>query len=84
MFAQIAVDTYHDPTKKLFSYEIPKKFEGVVEPGDLVKVPFGKRMVAGFVYQISTKKPTIKTKPIKALKEKKVFTPNQITNSPNG
>ena len=78
MFAEIAVDTYQDPTKKLFTYEIPKGLAGQIKPGDLVEVPFGKRTVEGFIYQITSEKPTVKTKTITKIKKGQILTPNQI------
>ena len=78
LFTEIVVDTYQDPTKKLFTYEVPEALTKKIRPGDLVEVPFGKRTVDGFVYQITTKPPKIKTKPIKNIKRRGVFTPNQI------
>lgn len=78
MFAEIAVDTYQDPTKKLFTYEVPEALAKKVKPGDLVEVPFGKRTVEGFVYQLTTKPRGIKTKPIRNIKKRGVLTPNQV------
>jgi len=78
MFAEIAVNTYQDPTKKLFTYEVPKNLEDRVKPGDLVAVPFGKRMVNGFIYQLTSKKPKLKIKPIVKVKKKGVLTSKQV------
>jgi primosomal protein N' len=76
MYAEVAVDTHHDPTKKLFTYQVPSGLPA--NPGDLVEAPFGKREIAGFVYRLSQKSPSIKTKPLSRIKKRKLLTPQQI------
>jgi len=44
-FALVAVDTYQDPTKKLFTYSIPDNMQNLAQEGAKVKVPFGRRTV---------------------------------------
>ncbi len=76
-FAEIAVDTYQDPTKKLFTYQIPKDLEEKVSEGARVTVSFGKRIVEGYVWSKTAKKPPFPTKPVQEVKEQ-VFSANQI------
>lgn len=77
IFAEIAVDTYQDPTRKLFTYQIPKNLEGKALEGAKVSVPFGKRTVEGYIWSRSTKKPPFPTKLVLDVKEQ-IFNINQI------
>lgn len=74
-FAEIAVDSYQDPTKKLFTYEVPENFAAKV--GQKVTVPFGKRTVEGYIWVLSSKKPAFPTKEIKEVKGQG-FTEEQV------
>lgn len=77
LYAEIAVDTYQDPRKKLFTYQIPADLATQVAPGVQVTVPFGKRTAEGYVWQVSSQKPSFPTKPIQSVK-KRIFSDKQI------
>ena len=53
-YAAIAVPL---PIRKTFSYEIPEAWQGIVNPGRRVLVPFGKRFLAGYVVDVSSSPP---------------------------
>jgi len=76
-FAEIAVDTYQDPTKRLFTYRVPENLAKTVSEGTKVLIPFGKRVVEGFIWSISDRKPPFPTKEIQAVKGP-VFSKNQV------
>ncbi len=76
-FAEIAVDTYQDPRKKLFTYQIPVNLATQTTPGMQVTIPFGKRTAEGYVWQVSRKAPPFPTKPIQFVK-KRVFSDKQV------
>ncbi|TMS57891.1 primosomal protein N' [Imbroritus primus] len=46
VIARVALDT---PAGELFDYSIPASLAGTVQPGQLVTVPFGRRLVPGLV-----------------------------------
>ncbi len=77
MFAEIVVNTHQDPAKKFFTYRIPKELERGVNLGSEVLVPFGKRSVEGYVFEIKTTRPPFPTKEIKGLRGK-AFTAAQV------
>ena len=68
-FAEIVVDSYQDPTKKLFTYRVPENLADSVKEGMKVIAPFGKRVVEGYIWSITPNKPPFPTKPIEAIKE---------------
>jgi primosomal protein N' (replication factor Y) (superfamily II helicase) len=65
-FAAVAVPL---PIRKVFSYEIPEIWREEIVPGRRVLVPFGKRLLAGYVVGISAHSPAGK----KILPVRKVF-----------
>lgn len=67
-FAEITVDTYQDPTKRLFTYRVPENLAENIKEGTKVLVPFGKRVVEGFIWSISSQRPPFPTKEIQAIK----------------
>ena len=68
IFAEVAVDSYQDPTKRLFTYQVPENLADSVKEGTKVITPFGKRVVEGYIWSITPKKPPFPTKPIQAIK----------------
>ncbi|MFD2670202.1 primosomal protein N' [Marinicrinis sediminis] len=48
-FAEVIVDVPAKAVNRPFDYAIPSALEAVVEPGSRVGVPFGKRVIQGFV-----------------------------------
>ncbi|RPJ37093.1 MAG: hypothetical protein EHM27_14120, partial [Deltaproteobacteria bacterium] len=53
-YATVAVPV---PLRKTFSYEIPEAWRGVVNPGTRVLVPFGKRLLPGYVVELTSTPP---------------------------
>ena len=76
-FALVAVDTYQDPTKKLFTYSIPDNMQNLAQEGAKVKVPFGRRTVEGYIWKLTASKPSFPVKPLQEVKSQ-AFTPSQV------
>lgn len=53
MIANVIVDVPSQNTNRPFDYKIPEKFEGIVQPGVRVIVPFGPRKILGYVISLS-------------------------------
>jgi len=45
------------PIRKTFAYEIPESLQGMVNPGRRVLVPFGKRLLPGYVVELTSSPP---------------------------
>lgn len=69
LYAEVAIDSYQDPTKRLFTYQVPENLTDFAREGMKVIVPFGKRIVGGYIWAITPKKPPFPTKPIQEVKE---------------
>ena len=54
---------------ELFDYHIPGEFEGLIQPGSLVNVPFGKQTVQGIVVNLLDEPAVAETKDIEAIIE---------------
>ena len=65
--AQVAVEARVGSQSGLFDYAVPDALTGVIEVGHRVRVPFGKRMVTGFVYALDQAPSVLDLKPIEAL-----------------
>lgn len=61
MFAQVALPL---PSHKLFTYKIPSYLEGKVDLGFRVLVPLKKRLISGFVVELTQTTPVKNTKEI--------------------
>ncbi|WP_078380947.1 primosomal protein N' [Sutcliffiella halmapala] len=66
-YASVIVDVPAKQTDRAFDYEIPEKWEGFIQTGMRVIVPFGPRQVQGFVIEIKATSSVKKTKPISSL-----------------
>lgn len=77
LYADVAVDTYQDPTKKLFTYRIPEVLKAQALKGAKVLVPFGKRSVEGYIWNLAKKKPSFPTKEIREVK-REAFAESQM------
>ncbi|MBB5172132.1 primosomal protein N' [Texcoconibacillus texcoconensis] len=64
MIANVIVDVPAQQIDRTFDYEIPPRFEQVVQPGVRVAVPFGPRKVQGFVVSLSETSQFDRLKPI--------------------
>jgi primosomal protein N' (replication factor Y) len=57
MYAKVIVDVPARPTDRGFDYSVPPELEGCVEVGSRVEVPFGPRVLQGFVVGLSGQAP---------------------------
>jgi len=55
MYADVVVLTYQSPEINSYTYEVPEELEKLIKPGQLVKIPFGKRTPSGLVLSTSRK-----------------------------
>ena len=69
LYAEVVIDSYQDPTKRLFTYRIPDNLIDSAREGVKVAAPFGKRVVEGYIWSITPTKPPFPTKPIQEIKE---------------
>ncbi|MCD7885696.1 MAG: primosomal protein N' [Lachnospiraceae bacterium] len=55
MYADIIIDISHSKLDQTFQYRIPPELAGMLEPGDVVELPFGNsnRLVKGYVLRVS-------------------------------
>ncbi|MGI8315068.1 primosomal protein N' [Halobacillus mangrovi] len=51
--ANVIVDVPSQNTNRPFDYRIPEKFEGIVQPGVRVIIPFGPRKIMGYVVSLA-------------------------------
>ena len=65
-YAQVVINL-DAPLESSFHYHLPPDLIDVVQPGHLVQVEFGKRMVQGIVAALDDQSPVAETKPIIAL-----------------
>jgi len=62
-----------------FHYHLPPELEGVVQPGYLVEIPFGRQQVQGVVFRFVEQPEVPETKPVLSLLDQQaVLTPVQI------
>src|SRR5512137_458625 len=62
-----------------FHYHLPPELEGVVQPGHLVEIPFGRQQVQGVVFRFVEQPEVSETKPVISLLDPQaVLTPVQI------
>ncbi len=77
IFAEVAVNV--PQVSGTFHYHLPPELEGVVQPGHLVKVPFGRQQVQGVVFRLLGQAEVPETKPVLLLLDPQaVLTPLQI------
>ncbi len=55
MIASILVDVKAKEVDRTFDYLIPSKLESIIEVGQRVKVPFGSRLIMGYVLELKEK-----------------------------
>ena len=69
MYADVVVLTYQAPEIDSYTYEVPKKLEGLIKSGQLVQVPFGKRTPVGIILSADYQPPTTnyQIKPINSI-----------------
>jgi primosomal protein N' (replication factor Y) len=64
-YVEIAVNVPH--VNEVFHYHLPAELEGLMEPGQLVEVPFGRQQVQGVVLRFVDTPEISQTKPVSAL-----------------
>ena len=79
-FASVIVDVPTKQTDRAFDYEIPEKWQDIIQPGMRVVVPFGPRFVQGFVVQIKSETSIEKTKPLKECLDLKPVLTEELMN----
>ena len=52
MIASILVDVKAREVDRTFDYLVPSKLESIIEVGQRVKVPFGSRLIMGYVLEL--------------------------------
>ncbi|MCJ7839592.1 primosomal protein N' [Lederbergia sp. NSJ-179] len=67
LIAEVIVDVPALGTDKVFDYTVPEKWLPIIEPGMRVAVPFGPRLIQGFVMNIKTESTFEKLREIKEL-----------------
>ncbi|CAH0346930.1 primosomal protein N' [Bacillus sp. CECT 9360] len=65
--ASVIVDVPAKQTDREFDYQVPPKWKNVVQPGMRVIVPFGPRMVQGFVTELKNESELTKLREIKEI-----------------
>lgn len=79
MYADVIVLTYQSPDIGFYTYQIPQNLKSKIKIGQLVKVPFGKRLPSGLIINIHSKKPPVDAKDIESLKlDSPLILPYQI------
>ncbi|MDO4323433.1 MAG: primosomal protein N' [Lachnospiraceae bacterium] len=55
LFADIIIDISHSKLDQTFQYRIPERLQGILEPGNVVEIPFGRgdRLTKGYVLRIT-------------------------------
>ena len=77
IYVEIAVNV--PQVSGTFHYHLPAELEGVVQPGHLVEVPFGRQQVQGVVFRFVEQPEVPETKAVSALLDPQaVLTPEQI------
>src|SRR2546422_11303186 len=76
--AQVAVEARVGSISGLFDYAVPDDLTSVIEVGHRVRVPFGKRIVTGFVYALETVPAGLGFKPIVALVDAEPLLPPRL------
>ena len=71
MYADVLVEVISKGTNKTFTYNIPSNMKALI--GMKVKVPFGKRIIEGFIVNIHNNKPEYKVKDIISLSESTIL-----------
>ncbi len=65
MIAEVVVDVKSKTVDKVFDYEVPQNLESIIQPGVRVIVPFGPRVLTGFVMTLKEQTTQQKLRPIK-------------------
>jgi len=77
VFVEVAVNVSH--IDKTFHYHLPPEFEGQIDTGHLVTVPFGRQTVQGIVLDLADDSTVPQTKPVlELLDPEPVLTQSQI------
>lgn len=77
-YAEIIVDIITDATNRFFDYRIPEKLRGKIYPGRRVRVPFGNRRIAGYVWALIEKPAVENIKDIIAVEDEEITLNNEF------
>ena len=64
MYASILVEIKLKAFDKTYTYHVPDELKDKIALGDVVKVPFGKKNVEGYVLELQTVKPDFETRDV--------------------
>jgi primosomal protein N' (replication factor Y) len=78
LIAQVVVDARVGSSSGLFDYLIPAELGAEVQPGQRVRVPFGKRSVTGFVYAVQRASEVAEPRQIEALIDAEPMLPPHV------
>jgi primosomal protein N' (replication factor Y) (superfamily II helicase) len=73
--AQVAVEPRVGSLSGLFDYAVPEELTDLIQIGHRVRVPFGKRIVTGFVYALQEAPAVVQLKPIEGLVDEEPVLP---------
>jgi primosomal protein N' (replication factor Y) len=76
--AQVAVEARVGSQTGLFDYAVPEALSDIIEVGQRVRVPFGKRSVTGFIYALGAGPEVLELKPIEAVIESEPVLPRVL------
>jgi primosomal protein N' (replication factor Y) len=77
MYVEVAVNL--PPVRGTFDYHVPPELEGMIQPGQLVTAPFGKRRLQGVVLSLLQEPRVPETRPIEGLVDPQpVLSPAQL------
>lgn len=76
--AHVAVEARVGSKSGLFDYAVPEGLNDIIEVGQRVRVPFGKRSVTGFVYALGAGPAVLELKPIEAVIEAEPLLPRVL------
>ena len=74
-FADVAVPV---PLRHTFTYEIPEALAPAIRPGAMVRVPFGRRKLSGFVMETADTTAVEGVKPILAVENEELSLPSDL------
>ncbi len=76
--AQVVVEARVGSLSGLFDYRIPDELIGIIQVGQRVRVPFGRRSATGFVYALTSVPSVAQPKPIEAVVDAEPVVPAHI------
>ncbi len=79
LYADIVLRQFTGGIEDLFTYAVPKKLEGKLKIGQLVRVPWRQQLLEGIVVALHRQKPSFAVRPVaELLAEEPFLTPQQL------